>query len=183
MNVVQTVLPGVLIFEPKRLADQRGFFTEIFRADRYAKMGLPYLFVQDNWSHSSQKVLRGLHLQNPNAQGKLVSVLSGEVFDVAIDLRRGSPTFGKHVSAILSADNGRQMYIPRGFAHGFQVVSSLADVSYKCDEYYSQADEIVVRWNDPTIGIKWPITDPVLSPRDATAPLLAEIKSLPEVAS
>jgi dTDP-4-dehydrorhamnose 3,5-epimerase len=179
MNVIQTVLPGVLIFEPRRIGDARGFFVETFRADRYAEAGLPYAFVQDNWSRSVRKVLRGLHLQNPNSQGKLVGVVSGEIFDVAVDVRIGSPTFGKYVGVTLSAENGRQFFVPRGFAHGFQVVSESADFLYKCDGYYSPADERIVRWDDPTIGIKWPFQDPTLSDRDAKAPLLAEAAGLP----
>jgi dTDP-4-dehydrorhamnose 3,5-epimerase len=180
MKVIQTALPGVLLFEPKRFGDPRGFFVETFRADRYREAGLPYPFVQDNWSHSVRGVLRGLHLQNPNAQGKLVSVISGEIFDVAVDVRVGSRTFGKHIAVTLSADNGRQFYVPRGFAHGFQVVSDTADFVYKCDAYYSPADELIVRWDDPAIGIRWPVGAPVLSTRDATAPFLADLKGLPE---
>lgn len=180
MNVIETALPGVLLFEPKRFRDPRGFFVETFRADRYRDAGLAHPFVQDNWSHSVRGVLRGLHLQNPNAQGKLVGVVSGEIFDVAVDVRLGSPTFGKHVGVTLSAENGRQIYIPRGFAHGFQVLSEAADFIYKCDAYYSAADEVTVRWDDPAIGIKWPIAEPLLSARDAAAPLLADLKGLPK---
>jgi dTDP-4-dehydrorhamnose 3,5-epimerase len=182
MNVIETALPGVLIFEPKRHGDARGFFTETFRADRYLQAGLPHAFVQDNWSRSARKVLRGLHLQNPNAQGKLVSVVRGEIYDVAVDVRTGSPTFGRHVGVTLSEENGRQFFVPRGFAHGFQVVSESADFLYKCDNYYSPADELVVRWDDPAIGIQWPLGDPVLSARDAAAPLLADVKGLPTAA-
>jgi len=179
MDVVETSIPEVLIIEPKVYGDSRGFFLEAFRADRYAASRLPAAFVQDNISRSVQGVLRGLHLQNPKSQGKLVSVLRGRVLDVAIDVRRGSPTFGKHVTVELSDENRRQFWIPRGFAHGFLVLSESADVFYKCDEYYSPADEITIRWNDQAIGIQWGIDTPQLSPRDASAPLLADVKGLP----
>jgi dTDP-4-dehydrorhamnose 3,5-epimerase len=135
--------------------------------------------VQDNLSRSARGVLRGLHLQNPGAQGKLVTVLKGRVRDVAVDVRRGSPTFGKHVSVELSEENRRQFWVPRGFAHGFVVLSDSADLFYKCDEFYSPSDEIVVRWNDPAIGIAWGVDSPSLSARDAVAPLLAEARMLP----
>ncbi len=182
MQVLQTSISGVLLIEPKRVSDSRGFFAELFRVDRYASFNLAAPFVQDNWSRSSRGVLRGLHLQHPNAQTKLVSVLSGEVLDVAVDVRIGSATFGRHVAAVLSEENGRQLLVPRGFAHGFLVLSDRADVLYKCDNYYSPADEIVVRWNDPAIGIAWPMANPNLSGRDGTAPLLADIKGLPLLA-
>jgi dTDP-4-dehydrorhamnose 3,5-epimerase len=179
MNVVATSIPEVLIIEPKLHGDSRGFFFEVFRADRYAALGLDKAFVQDNVSRSAQGVLRGLHLQHPNSQGKLVSVLRGRVLDVAVDVRLGSPTFGKHVTVELTDENRRQFWIPRGFAHGFLVLSDSADFFYKCDEHYSPADEIVVRWNDRAIGIQWGIDIPQLSPRDASAPLLADAKGLP----
>jgi dTDP-4-dehydrorhamnose 3,5-epimerase len=179
MHIIETEIPGALIFEPKRLGDSRGFFVETFRADRYAAAGLRAPFVQDNWSRSARGVLRGLHLQNPNAQGKLVSVTRGEILDIAVDVRVGSPSFGRHVAVTLSEDNGRQFFIPRGFAHGFLVLSDTADFCYKCDGYYSAADEITIRWNDPAIGIEWPVANPTLSARDAAAPLLAEAAGLP----
>jgi len=179
MNVIQTEIPGVLIIEPKVFGDQRGFFVECFRNDRYAEHGIPGPFVQDNLSRSSRGVVRGLHLQNPKMQGKLVSVVCGAVRDVAVDVRRGSPTFGRYVTVELSEENRRQLWVPRGFAHGFAVLSETADVFYKCDELYSPSDEIVVRWNDPTIGISWGISSPTLSARDAAAPLLADIELLP----
>lgn len=181
MQAIETEIPGVLILEPKRFGDSRGFFTETFRANRYASLGMRHAFVQDNWSRSSRGVLRGLHLQNPNQQGKLVSVVRGEIVDVAVDVRVGSPTFGRHVAVTLSDENGRQFFIPRGFAHGFIVLSDTVDFLYKCDDYYSPADEIVVRWNDPAIGIRWPLDNPILSPRDAAAPLLAEVTNLPKI--
>jgi dTDP-4-dehydrorhamnose 3,5-epimerase len=179
MQVTKTEIPGVLIITPRRIVDDRGFFAETFQAERYASAGMPYPFVQDNWSRSRRGVLRGLHLQNPKAQGKLVSVISGNVLDVAVDIRKGSPTFGRHVAVELSGENGVQFFVPRGCAHGFVVLSETADFLYKCDEYYSPQDEIVVRWNDPSLGIDWRISDPVLGRRDAEAPLLADISRLP----
>ena len=179
MNVIQTEIPEVLIIEPKVFRDDRGFFFEAFKADRYALYGVTGPFVQDNVSRSACGVIRGLHLQNPKCQGKLVSVLRGRVLDVAVDVRLGSPTFGKHVAVELSEDNRRQFWVPRGFAHGFAVLSEIADFCYKCDEFYSALDEITVRWNDPAIGIAWGIDCPLLSPRDATAPLLADAQGLP----
>ena len=179
MQVTETEIPGVLIITPRRFGDARGFFSETFRADAYAAAGMPHPFVQDNWSRSRRGVLRGLHLQNPKAQGKLVGVTKGHVLDVAVDVRVGSPTFGKHVAVELSEENGRQFFLPRGCAHGFAVLSEVADFLYKCDEYYSQPDEITVRWNDPAIGIDWRVANPTISERDAAAPLLADISRLP----
>lgn len=179
MEVTLTEIPELLILTPKRLGDKRGFFAEIFHARRYADLGIPRPFVQDNWSRSSQGVLRGLHLQNPNGQAKLISVVRGAVLDVAVDVRVGSSTFGRHVAVELSEDNGRQVYIPRGFAHGFVVLSEFADFLYKCDDFYSAKDELVIRWNDPTLKIDWPLSNPSLSPRDAQAPLLADVRGLP----
>jgi dTDP-4-dehydrorhamnose 3,5-epimerase len=179
MKVIQTGIPGVLIIEPKLFSDQRGFFFESFKADRYVSAGIAGPFVQDNISRSICGVLRGLHLQHPKCQGKLVSVLRGRVLDVAVDVRHGSPTFGHHVAVELSEDNRRQLWVPRGFAHGYVVRSEVAELFYKCDEFYSPSDEIIVRWNDPAIGIAWDIDLPVLSPRDAEAPLLGELHSLP----
>lgn len=179
MNVIETAISGVLVLEPKVLVDQRGFFMETYRADRYAAVGISGPFVQDNLSRSTYGVLRGLHLQNPRPQGKLVTVLRGRVLDVAVDVRRGSPTFGKHVAVELSEQNRRQFWVPRGFAHGFVVLSKVADFFYKCDEMYSPSDEIVVRWNDPAFAIAWGIDSPSLSTRDADAPFLAQIAKLP----
>jgi dTDP-4-dehydrorhamnose 3,5-epimerase len=179
MNVVPTAIPEVLIIEPKLFGDARGFFLETFRAERYARHGVAGPFVQDNLSRSAAGVLRGLHLQNPRAQGKLITVLRGCVLDVAVDVRRGSPTFARHVAVELSEENRRQFWIPCGFAHGFVVRSDTADLFYKCDEAYSPPDEIVVRWNDPALAIAWGIDAPTLSPRDAIAPLLAEARGLP----
>jgi dTDP-4-dehydrorhamnose 3,5-epimerase len=179
MKIVATVLPGVLIVEPKLFGDQRGFFLEIYHFDKYAENGITHPFVQDNLSRSSYGVLRGLHLQNPSTQGKLVSVMRGKVLDVAVDVRQGSPNFGRHVAVELSEDNRRQLWVPRGFAHGFAVLSETADFFYKCDNLYSPEDEIVVRWDDPAIGIQWGVEKPSLSARDAAAPNLADVKNLP----
>lgn len=179
MNVIPAAIPEVLIIEPTLIGDERGFFVETFKADRYAAHGIARPFVQDNLSRSAYGVLRGLHLQYPRTQGKLVSVLRGRVLDVAVDVRVGSPTFGRHVAVELSEDNRRQFWVPRGFAHGFVVLSESADFFYKCDELYSPADEIVVRWNDPAIGIAWGVSAPTLSARDAAAPFLAEVPALP----
>ena len=179
MNVIRTQIPEVLIFEPKVFGDSRGYFFESYQTDRYATHGVAGPFVQDNMSRSARGVLRGLHLQNPRTQGKLVTVLRGTILDVAVDVRLGSPTFGRHVAAELSEDNRSQMWIPRGFAHGFLVLSESADFFYKCDEFYSPADEIAIRWDDPTCGIKWGVECPTLSARDAAAPPLAAVKGLP----
>jgi dTDP-4-dehydrorhamnose 3,5-epimerase len=179
MHVIGTDLPEVLIIEPKLIGDQRGFFLETYQFGRYAESGINRPFVQDNLSRSGHGVLRGLHLQNPMSQGKLVSVMRGRVLDVAVDVRVGSPNFGRHVAVELSEENRRQLWIPRGFAHGFAVLSETADFFYKCDELYSPEHEIVVRWSDPAIGIKWGVEHPSLSARDAAAPLLAEVNNLP----
>lgn len=179
MNIIATALPEVLIVEPRLFGDERGFFLETYQLARYAEQGISRPFVQDNMSRSSYGVLRGLHLQNPCSQGKLVSVLRGKVLDVAVDVRLGSPNFGRHVAVALSEENRRQLWVPRGFAHGFVVLSEMADFFYKCDECYSPKDELVVRWNDPAIGIDWGLANPSLSIRDANAPLLANLTNLP----
>src|SRR6201987_2151879 len=179
MIVTKTEIPDVLIIEPKLFGDQRGFFLETFQVERYQSHGIKGPFVQDNMSRSSHGVLRGLHLQNPSTQGKLVSVMRGRVLDVSVDVRLGSPNYGRHVAVELSEDNRRQLWVPRGFAHGFVVLSESADFFYKCDELYSPEDEIVVRYNDPAIGIAWGVENPSLSARDAAAPLLSEVKNLP----
>jgi dTDP-4-dehydrorhamnose 3,5-epimerase len=179
MKVTPTEIPEVLVFEPELLGDHRGFFCEIYQAERYASHGLHRPFVQDNLSRSAKGVLRGLHLQHPKDQGKLVTVLRGQLLDVAVDVRIGSPTFGRHAMVELTEENHRQVWVPRGFAHGFVVLSETADFFYKCDELYSPPNEIVVRWNDPTIGIKWRLDHPKLSARDAGAPLLSDISQLP----
>ncbi len=166
MNIVETNLPGVLLIEPKVHGDARGFFLETFHIERYAPLHAP-AFVQDNWSRSAKGILRGLHLQNPNAQGKLVQVMAGAVFDVAVDVRKGSPTFGKHYGVELSAENKRQLYVPPGFAHGFCVLTESADFVYKCTALYAPQNEVSILWNDPDIGIAWPIEAPLLSAKDA----------------
>ena len=179
MRVVKADLPEVLIIEPKLFGDQRGFFLETYQSARYAEIGILGPFVQDNLSRSVYGVLRGLHLQNPGTQGRLVSAMRGRVLDVAVDVRVGSPNFGRHVAVELSEENRRQLWVPRGFAHGFAVLSDTADFFYKCDNSYSPKDEISVRWNDPAIGIQWGIENPNLLAKDADAPLLADVKNLP----
>lgn len=179
MNVTQTEVPEAIIIEPKLFGDQRGFFLETYQFPRYSERGVTRPFVQDNMSRSARGVLRGLHLQNPFPQGKLVTVLRGKVLDVAVDVRVGSPNFGRHVAVELSEENRRQLWVPRGFAHGFVVLSETADFFYKCDDLYSPKDEISIRWNDPAIGIDWGVETPSLSAKDADAPLLAEVKNLP----
>lgn len=180
MQIIQTEIPDVLIIEPKMFGDQRGFFLETFQRERYAAAGIRHSFVQDNLSRSAFGVLRGLHLQNPKSQGKLVTVLRGKVLDVAVDVRIGSPTFGRHVSVVLTDDNRRQFWVPRGFAHGFVVLSETADFFYKCDEFYSPEDETVVLWNDPDLAIKWGVDAPTLSARDSAGRRLADIATLPK---
>jgi dTDP-4-dehydrorhamnose 3,5-epimerase len=179
MHFIATAIPDVLIINPKLFGDQRGFFLETYQSTRFAEHGISRPFVQDNLSRSAHGVLRGLHLQFPMTQGKLVSVMRGRVLDVAVDIRVGSPHFGRHVAVELSEDNRRQLWVPRGFAHGFAVLSETADFFYKCDELYSPEHEIVVRWNDPAIGIAWGFENPRLSARDAAAPLLSEVTNLP----
>lgn len=174
MNVIQTALPGVLLLEPKVFGDARGFFLETYRAERYRELGIPGPFVQDNWSRSRRGILRGLHLQHPKAQGKLVMVTRGSVFDVAVDVRRGSPHFGKWVGYDLSEENKRQLWIPPGFAHGFCVTSDECDFLYKCTEIYAPENERTVLWNDPAIGVQWPVTTPVLSKKDEAGLPLAQ---------
>ena len=168
-------LPELTIFRPRVLADARGDFREVYQADRYRAAGLDATFVQDNVSRSRRGVLRGLHLQHPNAQGKLVTVVDGAVLDVAVDVRRGSPRFGRWAAVELDADAGVQLWIPPGFAHGFVVLSDAASLAYKCTAPYSAADELAVRWDDPALGIDWRVPAPLLSARDASAPTLAEI--------
>lgn len=174
MNIIETRLPGVIVIEPKVFGDDRGFFCETWNQARYAAAGVPEVFVQDNLSFSRRGVLRGLHFQNPHAQGKLVHVLMGEVFDVAVDIRIGSPTFGQWASVVLSGENKRQIYIPPGFAHGFCVTSESALFAYKCTDVYVPQAEGCVLWNDPALGIEWPIAQPELSEKDRCGIRLAE---------
>jgi len=181
VRFVQTSLPGVLIIEPRVVRDERGFFLESYRSDEFAKHAVPP-FVQDNHSRSVGRTIRGLHLQLRRPQGKLIRVTEGEVFDVAADVRRGSPTFGQWVAVNLSAANFRECYIPPGFAHGFCVVSDAAQVEYKCTDFYDPAGELSIAWNDPTLGIRWPVDTPILSPRDSSnATLTAQMDLLPTI--
>ena len=174
MKFLPTELPGVVLVEPVVHRDARGFFLEVWRADRFAEAGIPASFVQENHSASVRGTLRGLHAQlAPRAQGKLVRVVEGEIFDVAVDVRPSSPHFGRFAVAVLSAENFRQLWIPAGFAHGFCVTSERAQVEYTCTAPYDPACEIAIAWNDPAIGISWPCGEPVLSPRDRAAPSLA----------
>jgi dTDP-4-dehydrorhamnose 3,5-epimerase len=175
MNVVPTKLPGAVIVEPKVFGDSRGYFLESFNADRYLAAGLPDAFVQDNVSMSLRGVLRGLHMQSPHPQGKLVQVLFGEVFDVAVDARAGSPTFGQWVGVTLSAENKRQFFIPEGFLHGFCVTSESAVFAYKCTDLYHPEADCGVIWNDPNIGIEWPVAHPVVSDKDVRSPRLCDV--------
>lgn len=178
MNVIETALPGVLIIEPKVIGDERGFFVETFRADRYRReAGITLDFVQDNHSRSRRGILRGLHSQAKHPQGKLVRVARGEVFDVAVDINPRSPHFGKWVGVNLSDANGRQFWVPPGYAHGFVVLSELADFEYKCTDYYHPEDEIGLAWNDAEVGIAWPIDNPLLSEKDQRLPKLADIRA------
>jgi dTDP-4-dehydrorhamnose 3,5-epimerase len=182
LKVIETKLPGVFVVEPKVFGDERGFFMETWHVERYREAGLPSRFVQDNLSFSRRSVLRGLHFQNPDQQGKLVYVLQGEVYDVAVDIRVGSPTFGEWVAATLSSENKRQLYIPEGFAHGFLVTSDAALFAYKCTAKYNAKAEASVLWNDLEIGIEWPDVAPVVSEKDRAAPTLGEmpVERLPE---
>ncbi|MCC5869624.1 MAG: dTDP-4-dehydrorhamnose 3,5-epimerase [Gammaproteobacteria bacterium] len=177
MKVIETALPGVLILEPRVHGDERGFFLESFQRERYAEAGITDDFVQDNHSRSRRGVLRGLHAQRRFPQGKLVRVARGEVFDVAVDIDPASPHFGRWAGATLSDRNHRQFWVPPGYAHGFVVLSEVADFEYKCTDYYHPEDEIGVVWNDPDLGIDWPIAQPVLSAKDAALPTLRTIKN------
>ncbi|MCK6557361.1 dTDP-4-dehydrorhamnose 3,5-epimerase [Candidatus Binatia bacterium] len=175
MKFIPTALPEVIVVEPDVFRDPRGFFLETYHAQKYRDGGIAATFVQDNHSRSVRGTLRGLHAQIGSPQGKLVRVLQGEVYDVAVDVRRGSPTFGRWVAVTLSAENFRQCYIPVGFVHGFCVTSEVAEVEYKVTNLYDPASEITVIWNDPAIGIPWPIAEPVLSVKDARGLPLAEL--------
>ena len=175
MRISETRLPGVLLVEPDVFDDARGSFMEVWNARRYADAGLDLEFVQDNLSYSGPDVLRGLHLQHPRAQGKLVQVLAGAVFDVAVDLRVGSATFGQWFGTTLSAENAHQLWIPAGFAHGFCVVGDGATFLYKCTDFYVPEDEVGIVWNDPDISVEWPVDEPLVSEKDAALPRLSEI--------
>lgn len=180
MEIKKTPLEGVLVVEPDVFRDDRGFFLETYHEERYARGGLDARFVQDNHSRSRRGTLRGLHAQLRPPQGKLVRVVEGAVFDVAVDARVGSPTFGRWHAEELTAENFRQLYVPPGFLHGFLVLSELAQVEYKCTAPYNREGEISVSWNDPAIAVAWPLDgEPLLSPKDAAAPRLAEVADLP----
>lgn len=176
MNVIKTQIKDLLIIEPKVFGDERGFFYETFQAERYKAAGINADFVQDNRSRSSRGVLRGLHFQKTKPQGKLVSVTEGEVFDVAVDLRPESDTFGQHEAVLLTGENKLQFYVPPGFAHGFCVLSETADFQYKCTDYYDPSDESGLLWNDDNLAIQWPIEAPLLSDKDKMQPRLNNIK-------
>jgi dTDP-4-dehydrorhamnose 3,5-epimerase len=175
MKILPTPLAGVVVIEPRVFSDSRGFFLETFQAERYAQAGIPGPFVQDNHSHSTRGVLRGLHFQPHYPQGKLVYVTSGVVFDVAVDIRPNSPTLGQWFGITLTAEQHQQFYLPPGLAHGFCVLSEQADFHYKCTDYYHPEDEGCLRWDDPEINIQWPFDTPILSPKDAQAGLLREL--------
>lgn len=176
MEVVRAPLEGVLLIKPKIWGDARGFFVETWQQDRYAAAGIPAAFVQDNHSRSRKHILRGLHFQKKFPQGKLVSVSLGEVFDVVVDIRPDSPTRGQWYGATLTSENQHQLWIPPGMAHGFCVLSDVAHFHYKCTEFYHPEDEGSIRWNDPDIAVAWPITEPLVSEKDANAPFWRDIK-------
>ncbi|MDH3503159.1 MAG: dTDP-4-dehydrorhamnose 3,5-epimerase [Nitrospirota bacterium] len=175
MKFLPTQLPGVLIVEPDVYRDQRGWFLETYHVQKYQEAGILLPFVQDNCSSSVQGTLRGLHFQLTRLQGKLVRVIRGEIFDVAVDIRQGSPTFASWVGVTLSAQNFRQIYLPPGFAHGFCVLSEVAEVEYKCTDVYAPGGDVTIRWDDPRIGIQWPIERPLLSTKDAAGQLLDDL--------
>ena len=176
MKVTTTKLPGVLLIEPQIFVDSRGFFVETYQRERYRALGVQEDFLQDNLSYSaSYGVLRGMHCQNPHSQGKLVQVLQGVVWDVAVDIRKNSPFFGQWTAVELSSEKQQQFYLPPGFAHGFCVLSETALFSYKCSEYYHPSDEVGFRWDDPDVGIPWPVQQPILSEKDCLLPPLKDI--------
>jgi dTDP-4-dehydrorhamnose 3,5-epimerase len=175
VKIIETDLPGCVVIEPVVHGDARGFFYESFNARRFADAGFDLAFVQTNVSRSARGVLRGLHYQWPNPQGKLVSVLEGEVYDVAVDIRVGSPTYGRWAAAILSADNKRHFWVPEGFAHGFAVLSDYATFVYQCTALYERASDAGIRWNDAALAIDWPVAAPSLSEKDLDAPFLADV--------
>lgn len=175
MWCIPSSIPEVLIIEPDVHRDSRGFFVETYQADKYRAIGILPIFVQDNHTRSLGRTVRGLHMQRQRPQAKLIRVIAGEIYDVAVDLRRGSPSFGRSIGVVLSADNFKQCYIPTGFAHGFCVLTSTAEVEYKCSDTYDPTDDFGIAWNDPTLAIAWPVTDPLLSDRDRRNPTLAEV--------
>jgi dTDP-4-dehydrorhamnose 3,5-epimerase len=175
LTIIETDIPGPLILEPQVYGDDRGFFLESWNAERFRALGLDFTFVQDNHSRSAKGVLRGLHFQNPNPQGKLVRVTAGRVWDVAVDMRQSSKYFGKWTGVELSAENKRMFWVPQGFAHGFITLEDRTDFLYKCTAFYDASAERTLRWNDPSVAIDWPTTDVILSTKDATGKLLCEI--------
>jgi dTDP-4-dehydrorhamnose 3,5-epimerase len=175
MKWKHTSLPGVMLIEPQVFTDPRGFFMETYHQKKYTAGGFDRVFIQDNLSHSQRGTLRGLHYQLKNAQAKLIYAVTGEIFDVAVDIRRGSPTFGQWVGNLISAENKRQVIIPEGFAHGFSVLSDFADVLYKCTDFYDPEDEYGIFWGDPAIGIDWKVENPVLSEKDRQHPKLKDV--------
>jgi dTDP-4-dehydrorhamnose 3,5-epimerase len=175
MIVENLSIPDVKLVKPRFFPDARGFFMQTYHYEQYRDAGIDVRFVQDNWSRSTKGVLRGLHYQLKNPQDKLVSVIRGEVFDVAVDIRRGSPTFGKWVGAVLSEENHHQLFVPKGFSHGFCVLSDEVDFIYKCSDFYTPGDEYGICWNDPDIGINWPMENVILAGKDCQAPLLKDV--------
>ncbi|MEO6258993.1 MAG: dTDP-4-dehydrorhamnose 3,5-epimerase [Thermoanaerobaculia bacterium] len=180
MNVIQSPLTGVLLIQPAVYADERGFFMETWHSGRFEEAGIAGPFVQDNHSRSSRGVLRGLHYQEPNAQGKLVRCSRGSLFDVAVDIRVGSPQFGQWFGCELSEENKQMLWVPPGFAHGFCALSEEADLVYKCTAFYEASADRSIAWNDPDIAIRWPVQAPQLSPKDSTAPRLKDASLLPK---
>ncbi len=183
MKISETYLNSVLLIDTQTIEDQRGYFREIFQDQKFGNIGISQNFVQDNLSRSKKGVLRGLHYQEPSAQGKLIQVIQGKIFDVAVDIRKGSPQFGQWVGLELSDASGNMIWIPEGFAHGFAILSETADVIYKVTDFWAPEAEHIIRWNDPAIGIDWPFDDPILADKDANAPTLAELTTLPEFQS
>ena len=179
MKFTPLALPEVILVEPDVHRDARGFFVETYHLEKYRAGGIAGPFVQDNHSRSVQGTLRGLHAQGRRPQGKLVRAVDGEMFDVAVDIRRGSATFGRWVGVRLSGENFQQLYVPPGFAHGFCVLSAVVHVEYKCTDFYDSADEIGLAWNDPDVGIEWPIRDPIISDKDRRLPSLRQLEALP----
>jgi dTDP-4-dehydrorhamnose 3,5-epimerase len=177
MKLITTPLKAVVIVEPDVFEDSRGLFMEVFHQKKYNDLGIDRIFVQDNLSYSIQGTLRGLHYQLNPGQGKLIQVIRGEIIDVAVDIRKGSPMFGQWISVSLSSNNRRQIYIPEGFAHGFCVISENADVMYKCTDFYAPCNERGIVWSDPDIAIDWPVKNPILSPKDRSYPLLRDVSS------
>lgn len=176
MKVIRTSIPDLIIIEPQVFGDERGFFMETYHASRYRnEAGIARGFVQDNHSRSSRGVLRGLHFQKSKPQGKLIRCILGEIYDVAVDLRKGSLTYGRWEAVILSAENKRQFSVPAGFAHGFQVISEMAEVEYKCNDFYDPGDEGGIAWNDPTLCIPWPVCQPILSAKDLSHPNISDL--------